>query len=51
LAVSCTSQKSTFSAFLSTSDTPDWRDSTTGTSCAIASSGEMPNGSDTEGMT
>ena len=36
---------------VSTSATPLWRDTITGTSSSSASSGEMPNGSDTDGMT
>jgi hypothetical protein len=39
------------SALLSTSATPLWRDTITGTSDAMASRGEMPNGSETDGIT
>ena len=50
-AMSSTSQKSTFSAFCSTSLTPDCRLMRTGTLWPSASSGAMPNGSLTLGMT
>jgi hypothetical protein len=33
------------------SETPDWREMITGTSYNIASRGEIPNGSETLGMT
>jgi hypothetical protein len=51
LAISLMSQKSTFSAWVSTSETPDCLEMMTGTSWDIASSGAMPNGSLTLGMT
>ena len=50
-ARSSTSPKSTFSALVSTSETPLVRDTMTGTSNAMASSGAMPKGSVTDGMT
>ena len=50
-ASSSTFQKSTLSACRSTSDTPDCLEMMTGTSYSMASSGEMPKGSDTLGMT
>ena len=50
-AMSSTSQKSTLSALVSTSLTPDWRLMRTGTRWPSASSGAMPNGSLTLGMT
>ncbi len=46
-----TSQKSTLSACFNTSATPDCFEITTGTLARIASSGTMPNGSETEGIT
>ena len=50
-AISLMSQKSTFSACCRTSDTPLCFDTITGTSWLIASSGAMPNGSLTLGIT
>ena len=50
-AILFTSQKSTLMAFFNTSATPDCRDIMMGTSYKSASNGEMPNGSDTEGIT
>ena len=46
-----TSQKSTLTASSSTSATPDCLETMHGTSKTMASSGVMPNGSDTLGMT
>ena len=51
LAISLMSQKSTFSACWTTSDTPDCLEMITGTSWLMASSGAMPKGSETDGMT
>jgi hypothetical protein len=51
LAISLTSQKSTFNAWLRTSETPDCLEMMTGTSWLMASRGAMPKGSETEGMT
>src|SRR4051812_28689807 len=50
-AISLMSQKSTFSACCRTSLTPDCLEMMTGTSWLIASSGAMPNGSLTLGIT
>ena len=46
-----TSQKSTLNAYLRTSAAPDCLEITEGTPVRIASSGEIPNGSETEGIT
>ena len=50
-AVASMSQKSTLMAYCSTSETPDCLDITTGTPDCMASNGEMPKGSEIEGMT
>ena len=46
-----TSQKSIFMAWFNISDTPDCFEMITGTSDCMASSGAIPNGSDTDGIT
>ena len=50
-AIASTSQKSTLSAWFRISATPDCLEMTTGTPDRMASSGEIPKGSETEGIT